>query len=272
MRPVEFTSESIIQAGQHLQAAGRNITGFALRQTVGGGSPNRLRQVWEAHQSSQARATAEPVAELPQDLAEVVASVSRALTERLVALAVELNDRAVKAAERRVHDVVHRADEQRVQAERELADAADTVDDLETKLDEAQTKAETLDAQLAEVQASRQAQAVELAQLRERGALSEQASQVAAAELDLLRVAGVTVKAQAAAAEQVQHEQRKTLAAQAQRATERQAEAEAQRDAAREHARTAREDGARLAGKLEALQTQVASLLQALTERQAPPA
>ena len=36
MRPAEFTPEQIIEAGQELQAAGRNITGFALRQKVGG--------------------------------------------------------------------------------------------------------------------------------------------------------------------------------------------------------------------------------------------
>ena len=45
MRPVEFAPEAIIQAGLDLQAAGRNITGFALRQKVGGGNPSRLRQV-----------------------------------------------------------------------------------------------------------------------------------------------------------------------------------------------------------------------------------
>lgn len=35
--PTEFTPESIVEAGQELQATGRNITGFALRQKVGGG-------------------------------------------------------------------------------------------------------------------------------------------------------------------------------------------------------------------------------------------
>lgn len=43
MRPAEFTPEQIIEAGQELQAAGRNITGFALRQKVGGGNPQGLR-------------------------------------------------------------------------------------------------------------------------------------------------------------------------------------------------------------------------------------
>jgi hypothetical protein len=60
MRPVEFTPEAIIEAGQELQGAGRNITGFALRQKVGGGNPTRLKQVWDEHLASQSVQQAEP--------------------------------------------------------------------------------------------------------------------------------------------------------------------------------------------------------------------
>lgn len=63
MRPVEFTAEQIVEAGQALQVAGRNITGFALRQKVGGGNPSRLKQVWDEHINSQAVTRAEPVAD-----------------------------------------------------------------------------------------------------------------------------------------------------------------------------------------------------------------
>ncbi|SFL55674.1 DNA-binding protein [Azotobacter beijerinckii] len=135
MRPAEFTLEEIVQAGEALQAAGRNVTGFALRQRVGGGNPNRLKQVWDDHLARSSVAEAVPVAELPVEVAEELAAVTRALTERLAALAVELNDKAVKAAERRVAEVVRAAGEQREQAERELADAAQTVEDLEHQLD-----------------------------------------------------------------------------------------------------------------------------------------
>ena len=179
MRPAEFAPEAIIQAGQELQATGRNITGFALRQKVGGGNPTRLKQVWDEHINSQTTAKAEPVAELPVEVAEEVATVTKALTERLAALAVELNDKAVKAAERRVHEVVRAAGEQREQAERELADASQTVDDLENKLDEAASTAAALEKRLADSQASHQAQAVELAQVRERLALIEQTAKAA---------------------------------------------------------------------------------------------
>jgi colicin import membrane protein len=109
MRPAEHAPEAIIEAGQELQAAGRNITGFALRQKVGGGNPSRLRQVWDEHLASQSVARAEPVAELPVEVAEEMTAVTKALTERLAALAVELNDKAVKAAERRVHEIVRTA-------------------------------------------------------------------------------------------------------------------------------------------------------------------
>ena len=180
MRPAEFTPEEIIQAGQELQAAGRNITGFALRQKVGGGNPSRLKQVWDEHQAGQSVAHSEPVAELPVEVADEVAHVSKQLTDRLAALAVELNDKAVKAADRRVAEVVRSAGEQREQAERELADAAQTVDDLETKLDEAGTENERLEKRLVDLQEGNQAQAVELAQLRERLAATEQHAHAAA--------------------------------------------------------------------------------------------
>lgn len=176
MRPVTFTTESIIDAGRELQTAGRSITGFALRAKVGGGNPSRLKQVWDEHINSQTTTAAEPVAELPVEVAEVIAVVSKELTERLAALAVDLNDKTVKAAERRVHEVVRSAGEQRAQAERELADAAQAVDDLESELDKASAHGVELEARLAEVQTTSQAQAVELAQLRERLSVNERAA------------------------------------------------------------------------------------------------
>ncbi|TCD46931.1 DNA-binding protein [Chlorobium sp. N1] len=173
MRPVEFTTEEIVKAGQELQAAGRNITGFALRQKIGGGNPSRLKQVWDEYLSSQAEVKAEPVAELPPEVADAVAAVSKSLADRLMELAVEVNDKAVKAAERRVTDVIRSMGEQREQAERELVDAAQMVEELEARLDESSEQAADLDHQLAEVKANNQAQAVELAQVKERLAIIE---------------------------------------------------------------------------------------------------
>ncbi|WP_208630517.1 DNA-binding protein [Ectopseudomonas oleovorans] len=180
MRPAEFTPEQIIQAGQALIEAGRKVTGFALRQRVGGGNPNRLKAIWDEHLAGQSVVQSEPVAELPVEVAEQLKVVTEALTDRLAALAVDLNDKAVKASERRVAEVVRAAGEQREQADSELADASQTVDDLEQKLDEKVELIESLEQQLASEKSARQAQAVELAQVRERLVAVEEAAGKAA--------------------------------------------------------------------------------------------
>ncbi|EJX2354448.1 DNA-binding protein, partial [Salmonella enterica] len=113
-----YEPEQIIEAGLALQAEGRNITGFALRNQVGGGNPTRLRQIWDEYQASQSTVVTEPVAELPVEVAEEVKTVSAALSERITRLATELNDKAVRAAERRVAEVTRAAGEQTAQAER----------------------------------------------------------------------------------------------------------------------------------------------------------
>lgn len=315
MRPVEFTPEAIIQAGQDLQTAGRNITGFALRQKVGGGNPARLKQVWDEHQSSQTTTVAEPVAELPVAVAEVVATISKSLTERIEALAVDLNDKAVKAAALEIAEEKRKSEKVKADAVRELADAAISVEAAEDKLDEVQATAEGLQTKLTEVQTTSQAQAVELAQVRERLTVTEQtakaateqhaaeltrmnaaaeternrhqkeaeglraevanhkkATQAAAAELDQVRAELVTVKAKAEAADQLHQEQRTRSAEEIHRTAERMTKAEADRDEARKEASTAREDAAKLRGQVEAMQTQTASLMKAITDRQAPQA
>lgn len=292
-RPAEFAPEAIIQAGQELRDAGRNITGFALRQKVGGGNPGRLKQVWDEHLASQSVTKSEPVAELPIEVAEEIAMVTKNLTDRLYMLAVELNDKAVKAAERRVAEVVRAAGDQREQAERELADASSTVDDLETKLNEVRAESEAFEKRLVDAQATSQAQAVDLAQLRERLALTEQtaktaneqhaielerirkelieqkqANQSLAIERDQMRSELATVKAQAAAADESHNEQRKRTAEETHRNAERLTKIEAERDEARKQTAMAREDVAKLRGQMETLQSQVTELMKALSGQQ----
>lgn len=168
MRPTEFTTEQIIKAGIELQTEGKSTTGFAIRQKIGGGNPNRLKQIWDEYLATQGATQIEPVAELPIEVAEEIAIVTKSLTDRLATLAVELNNKAVKAAERRVTEVLRTAGEEREQAERELIDAAQTVDELEAQLDEARSKAEALEQRLNDSLVHEQSQAIELAQLRER--------------------------------------------------------------------------------------------------------
>lgn len=179
MRPVEVSDEEVIKAGKDLIAANRNITGFALRKALGGGSAPRLRQVWEDHVSSQALSKVEPVAELPVEVAGELKELTDGLVQRLQNMAVGLNDKAVKAAERRVSDLVKSVGEQRAQAESELADASTAVDELEVQLDVAAHDKELLKSKLDEANAVIQKQAVEVAQLTERLAAAERATKAA---------------------------------------------------------------------------------------------
>jgi len=168
MRPAEVTNEQIIEAGKQLIAAGRSITGFALRKITKSGDANRLKKIWDEYQITQSVTTSEPVAELPVEIAEQMTQVSRALVDKIHLIAIELNDKAVKASERRVAELVRTTSEQRQQAERELADASDTVNDLEKQLDEKETEIELLTKRLDTANHLSQAQSVEIAQLKER--------------------------------------------------------------------------------------------------------
>jgi colicin import membrane protein len=91
------------------------------------------------------------------------------------------------------------------------------------------------------------------------------------AEVAQVRAELVKLQAKAEAADQSHQEQRKHAAAEALRAADHLTKIEADRDTARQQANTAREEAAKLAGKLEATQTQATSLMQALGARQEAP-
>jgi len=148
MRPVEYKTEDIIRTGLELQALSRKVSGYSLQQKLGGGNTKRLEQVWNDYLTSQAVTDAEPATELPSEIAKAVTIFAKSLTDQLLALAIEINDKAVKAAERRVEEVISSVEDQREQAEKELADAQTVI----------------------------QSKTLELAKLQERFALTEQAA------------------------------------------------------------------------------------------------
>ncbi|EAB6034309.1 hypothetical protein G3601_004856 [Salmonella enterica] len=168
MRPATFETEQIIEAGLALQAEGKRITGFGLRNRTGGGNPARLKQVWDEYQSTQTAPSTEPVAELPDEVADAVQAISTTLAEQLAKLAAELNDKVVKAAERRVDDISRAAEEQQTETAQELADAAQTVDILEQKLETVMADLRKTLELLDNNREREQASLVELAQVRER--------------------------------------------------------------------------------------------------------
>ena len=205
MRPIEFTDEQVIQAGKQLQASGRNVTGFALRSIVGGGSATRLRQVWDAHLADQ-EAAGGLDAELPDDVAQVLTAASTALMDKLGMLARQINGKAEQAAERRVAEAMQSIAEEREAFWREFADAAEAVDKLEQSRNEAQANQQALREQLASLEEANQAQEIELARLRERLEQVQQARQQAVAQAEqvqqeLMRAREVSTNALNEAAE-----------------------------------------------------------------------
>ena len=319
MRPVQFDDETVIQAAKDLEAAGRSVTGFAIRQKVGGGNPTRLKQVWDEYRNSSSVVATEPATELPGEVADELETFKVENVKRLDAIAAGLNSRAVKAAQLMVNDVLKSAGEQRQQADRELQDAAQTVDDLEKQLDTSEAKIVDLAKDLDLSQATAQANAVEIARLNERLVASVQLaaeftelkkttaaagqvhqSAMTAMEAELAKVRGerealvkdlASAQAKSAAdhqasiesskrAERVEAElakvrgEREALVkdlanVQAKAAADREAgvegskrteRVEAERDEVRKTARMAREEAAKLAGKVEALEQQIDKL------------
>lgn len=173
MRPATFETEQIIEAGLALQAEGKRISGFGLRNRTGGGNPARLKQVWDEYQATQTAPSTEPVAELPDEVAGAVKAISATLAEQLAKLAAELNDKVVKAAERQVDDITRAAEEQQAETEQELADAAQSVDVLEQKLEAMTADFRKTQELLDNSREREQANLVELAQVRERLAATE---------------------------------------------------------------------------------------------------
>ena len=301
MRNPEIPDQDVIQAGQALLAAGRLVNAYALRTKTGGGNPQRLLKVWEEHLNGQAPAPLAPVAtELPLEMAEELAAVTKALGERMVALATSLNNKAVQAAERRVHQIQRSADEQSGKDKAELADAAVVVNELQTKLSQAETDHEALQKALANVQALLEVQAGELVQLGDRLAAKERESQAAglahAAQLDGLNKLLQDERSSHQDAVKMQRDElleqsknasdardalnkevaiskadaavaRQALTQQEASAQKRLEAAETKLGNAGQAASTAREDAARLGGQVQALQAQVTELMRVIATR-----
>lgn len=247
MRPSDVTKEQIVAAGELLVRNGKPVTGYALRMAVGGGMAARLKGVWDQHIAEKEAQSTEPLVDLPVEVAERLEQLQKEFSERLAVLAAEINLTAVQTAERRVQEVIRAAEASGKQAQQELADAAAAMEALESRLEASEATNRDQAAQIAAMDTARQAQAVEIAQLRERVAHAEE---------------GVERERAAAREERAKHQ------AQAEQAREElaslQSAAQAERKKDQANAAEAREEAARLLGKLEMATTQYADLLRTL--------
>lgn len=189
MRPPETTDQEILDAGHALEAAHIQVSGFRLRKSLGGGSPLRLKQVWDQHQATQSPArVGEPQTELPRAMAERLEAFLKTFVGQVRDIALDLNSLAVADAEHRTLEISRHAAEQREAAEREIADAATAVDEVEAER-------EGLESERNALQQALQEQTLELERLRER----ERATEIA---LNAVRETERTLRAELATAQQ----------------------------------------------------------------------
>lgn len=140
MRPVEVTDEAIIEAGRALVEQGRNVTGFALRQVIGSGAPNRLKTVWDQHQA-QGVPQPEP-RPLPDGIVNVLDRLETEYSKQLYKLALELQALAHQEAEQTLQAGRDQWQHDRQALEQEVEDASQTVEALEQQIRELQEERE----------------------------------------------------------------------------------------------------------------------------------
>ena len=279
---------------QILAAAGERPTLEAVRQIVGGSytTISPVLNEWKARQKEAAEPLREPA---PQAVGERLAEVGADIWAMALGLA---NSRL--ATEREAMEKA-RADMEAAQAETaELADklsgevealqsrlasieaaelaARTDVDGLRGQLTVSQEQAHTAEARAVEIERRADELRIELDRAHQeadqaRQALAEQqkVNQATTAQVDRLRDELSTVKAKAEAADQAHQEQRRQVAADAQRQAEQLSATQAERDQARQEASKAREDAARLAGQLQTHQEQTAAILARLAPVEAKP-
>jgi len=133
MRPAEFAESEILEAGKKVEAAGKRVTGYAIRRELGGGDQKRLFSVWNSHFEQGAVEPAQ-LYELPVEMEDVLNRLTGELGAQVRAMAVRLNTHAVKAAERQVAEITREYRELKELNEAEQKDASLIITELEEQL------------------------------------------------------------------------------------------------------------------------------------------
>ena len=167
MRPADSTNEEVIAAGKALIESGKTVTGFGLRQQLGGGGAQRLKQIWDEHQANNSPA-APLAAALPESLSAALDSAVKGMAQKFTELAHGIHAEATKAAEDRLAPLKADIQSKLETADLEISEAQRQSDqDKEeiTRLTQAlQLKADAS----AQLELHSQQMAIELAQVKER--------------------------------------------------------------------------------------------------------
>lgn len=142
MRPSVFTDEQIIEAGRTLQGQGRPVSGFAIRQLLGGGNVPRLMQVWTNHIEKEESGT-EEAQELPGEIESKVAGLQAELSKHVRQIAQSLY------RQQRIHQELEAA-ERESEREREREQSSREVEEAQQIIDRLQEQVGRLEGELSE--------------------------------------------------------------------------------------------------------------------------
>lgn len=129
-RPAEISDGEITDAGQSLLAAGKRVTGYALRIALGDrGNPNRLKAVWDAHVAERSETTcAEEAAPLPPRIEDIAADNQGRMAGLLASAVQTIYREADATVMARLQEEREQLAEIRVTYEAEMAGAADALE------------------------------------------------------------------------------------------------------------------------------------------------
>lgn len=146
MRPADYSEERIVEAGKALQEEGKRVTPFGIRERMGGGRPQRIREIWERYVSGdgEQEARREEAVELPAEFAEQVQGMNTALIADLTAFAKRLYRRADEIAESRTREAMQAARKARESAETDVAEAERVIEDQDAKTEALERQIEAL--------------------------------------------------------------------------------------------------------------------------------
>lgn len=121
MRPASHTDQDVIAAGQQLLAQGKAVTGFGLREVLGGGNSARLKNIWEAQASMHVPAA--PAVPLTAELEELFKAAQQKLDAVFRELAMKFHADSHKTATDSAAIAVAEVESKLREAESELAEA-----------------------------------------------------------------------------------------------------------------------------------------------------
>jgi colicin import membrane protein len=192
MRPAEYPESSIIEAGEKLEAQGVRVTPYAIREEIGGGGPNRIRNVWDKHVAERAAAPSapEPTDELPTEIEDDVDGALAGLGADIRMLVSRIHRKAHTAAQEKTREALAALNQAEEQVRREMKDAErlitrqdETIANLQSSIQEERQRRDAAEKEVALVK-GRLAEAE-----HDRAALAQAQQEIgrARAELDELK-------------------------------------------------------------------------------------